>query len=1642
MMGKNMASKVQATCFVFLLIMGVFSGVISNPEFNGVQYLNEGETSDGNSLQFEQRSTRAGVESWDWPMFHHNVHMTGAQDPSVTVPGNTTAYTFDSGGDIEATPAVVGDWVFFGNGFGPGDDYTFYGLNESDNWFWKYNSGNFWPWRGSPAVAEVPGYGLMVFASQSSGGNNMFYGFDADPDDNNDGVIDAFDNDEGQDDPPAAEYDIIWEVTLSYGSYRHSPLIADVPALGGYVIYLGTNDGTAFCLNAADGSTIWTWVDPTGDGFSLNHPTLGYDVNDNPMIFLINDGTGVQNTIYALDAVGTLGSTSIAWQSSLHGGQVMGGPALEVGGLGADDDRIFFITRSNPTILYCYDATPDDNGDNIIDVLDNDEGLIDLPAATYDLIWSFQLGGATNIYAASTPALHNDKVYIGIASSDVANNKLFALEQNGSVDHTHVIWTHDAQGDIYWNSPAVADGKVVITTRGNWGNPSLAVVDEVTGIEIWNNTAVFSAQIETSCSVAKGNIYVGGDDELLHVFGAGDLNNPPEAPVLYSPEDRSIRTTSGLVLDWSESTDPEGDHVSYTVEINDTNDFGDPLYKYTNVEASHLEVALSDDTWWWKVRAVDEFEARSDWSEVWNFTIDTINDLPMVTVTSPNGDEVWNGVHMINWTASDPEHENMTFNIWLSTDSGIAYNIPLAQGLGTHVRDWAFDTMPWPDGTTYRVKVEAIDARELGAFDTSDDDFIIDHSVPIYDDWPQDKHYANKTSYSPIDAPDTNSVAWISAPGYPREVRSSPAVFDGHVFYGDQRNYWYSLNETNGQLEWRYWLYDSTDFADDSMSVAWIPALNTYGVFGVSDEHDQYSFLLFDIEGLSDGDDGVAEAAIPHNAQGTWNADVLWAFYCDGPLSTSNPTVEGETVYIWLYSDSSDEETLYAFDVNGLFDGDNETMGLNDTDIVGMADRIWEYEVGEWAAAPTYAEGKLVLPLATSLGLNVLGFDADPTDMVDEGFDDPDGVPYDLLWSTAVDGSVRTAPAYHNDTIWLTTDGAPNIYSINATTGIINWEATDTSGQGNFNAAPAYWNDRIYVVPYNENISCYDATPDDNGNGIGGTMPGSGDFDEGYSDPPLVPYDLIWNIDPPGEQRGTPAVADGKVFVPGLGLWNWGYLYALDAVGNGDGTTDIFWYYYHDTTGYYAGPSVANGYVYQSTQEGEIFKFGPPTNADLAVFHGDIKFDPETPGNNNTWADITVRVSNLASVNATGVLLRITIDENDNGQYDPGETIVHNATISNVNGYEEVLVTVPWFASPADYFNFIVEVDPLNDINERNEKNNLAWNFYAVDVFAALDYIIINDTAGSGGDWVSDREYLPGENETFYAHGFNNTEGYIGDVNVLWSCNDTGVGTMDAGPSTFTSFTAVAPGYCMVNATYVNDPMIMNETGILHVLDWEIDYIAIVDTQGTGANEITNQTVSVGFSIEGWAAAFNDTGGYVSDISVTWSVENVTSTATTYPLTGMNSTFDANLTPGTAIWIADDGQGHNDTVEFTITEYTVDWILIVDTADAGFSEIQDQFVDVGVSIEGWAAAYNVSGGYIGDISVVWSVDNLGSSASTNPNSGVNSTFYSGSDEGYATWTAEDGQGHSDVVNFTVNPPILDYIMIVDSGGTGENEIPD
>ncbi len=310
-----------------------------------------------------------------------------------------------------------------------------------------------------------------------------------------------------------------------------------------------------------------------------------------------------------------------------------------------------------------------------------------------------------------------------------------------------------------------------------------------------------------------------------------------------------------------------------------------------------------------------------------------------------------------------------------------------------------------------------------------------------------------------------------------------------------------------------------------------------------------------------------------------------------------------------------------------------------------------------------------------------------------------------------------------------------------------------------------------------------------------------------------------------------------------------------------------------------------------------------------------------------------------------------------------------------------------------------------------------------------IDYILIRDTAGGGGQWIGNSIYNKWDSDRFYAAGYNDTLGYITDVSVTWSSNDTNVGTVTT-PGTYTNFYAAGGGTCVVTADYGGG--ITNDTGILEVR--EIDYIQIRDAPSGGGSIVGDKTYYVFQNDTFWAAAYNNTHGFLKDVNANWSSSN-TSVGTVSEYGTQTPFYAAGV--GTCVVTANYlGIYSNTTGTITVQSYDVDYIVIRDAPNGGGSIVLNKNYFVGISDIFYAASYNITFGYMGDVISNWSSNNSAVGTVTTPGS---STTFDAVGEGLCIVTADYGGGITDSTG-TLTVVGVDYIMIRDAPNGGGWEV--
>jgi hypothetical protein len=102
-------------------------------------------------------------------------------------------------------------------------------------------------------------------------------------------------------------------------------------------------------------------------------------------------------------------------------------------------------------------------------------------------------------------------------------------------------------------------------------------------------------------------------------------NNPPPWPTLLSPADATTTANPTPTFAWTIVRDPEGDSVIFQLQVDDRPDFSSPeIDTRGHAYASFTpERPLPQGTYCWRVRSIDDIEARSPYSAAFEVTIAT-----------------------------------------------------------------------------------------------------------------------------------------------------------------------------------------------------------------------------------------------------------------------------------------------------------------------------------------------------------------------------------------------------------------------------------------------------------------------------------------------------------------------------------------------------------------------------------------------------------------------------------------------------------------------------------------------------------------------------------------------------------------------------------------------------------------------------------------------------------------------------------------------------------------------------------------------------------------------------------------------------------------------------------------------------------
>ena len=375
--------------------------------------------------------------------------------------------------------------------------------------------------------------------------------------------------------PTATSATPLWNFTTNSVIWA-SPAVVDGR------LYIGSDGGMVYCLNASDGSKIWNYTipartqgprgafsSPIGSSMAVADGLVYFGCYDRN-VYCLNVSTGervwnftTRNTVQSSPAVFDNLVYVGSWDGDIYcfdaltgakvwnytaGGLIESSPAVVYG-------RVFFgSTNFN---VYCLDAlsgaeiwkyttgnivqsSPTVVG-NYVYIGSEDNNVYCLNASDGSKIWNFTTPG----WVDSSPAVANGYVYvgsweIGADSYDIASNVYCLNAASGEK-----IWAYRTHGGVN-SSPAVAGGYVYV---GGWDG-NVYCVEATTGTEVWTYSA--GNHVNSSPAIANGLVYVGSWDYNIYAFGvpkaASTPSSTPSPSVLEFPEYAMVGLAVSLAL--------------------------------------------------------------------------------------------------------------------------------------------------------------------------------------------------------------------------------------------------------------------------------------------------------------------------------------------------------------------------------------------------------------------------------------------------------------------------------------------------------------------------------------------------------------------------------------------------------------------------------------------------------------------------------------------------------------------------------------------------------------------------------------------------------------------------------------------------------------------------------------------------------------------------------------------------------------------------------------------------------------------------------------------------------------------------------------------------------------------------------------
>ena len=167
---------------------------------------------------------------------------------------------------------------------------------------------------------------------------------------------------------------------------------------------------------------------------------------------------------------------------------------------------------------------------------------------------------------------------------------------------------------------------------------------------------------------------------LVSACSSGGSDSPEEnkAPsnveTLIYPTNNLLCIDNTIEFEWSSSTDPDGDNVSYTLEIAQNNSFSTLDETFTVTTTTKSVTLEKDIVYYWRVKAIDSKGLSSNYSSTYQFYTEgegVTNHLPFAPelIAPELGTTVSGSSINLEWDCADVDNDVLTYDVYFGTET-------------------------------------------------------------------------------------------------------------------------------------------------------------------------------------------------------------------------------------------------------------------------------------------------------------------------------------------------------------------------------------------------------------------------------------------------------------------------------------------------------------------------------------------------------------------------------------------------------------------------------------------------------------------------------------------------------------------------------------------------------------------------------------------------------------------------------------------------------------------------------------------------------------------------------------------------------------------------------------------------------------